>query len=295
MDSIHFKVPRQSEDTIRVERWDLPHFYDPIHFHYECQLTYILASEGILFVNGSMVRFQEGDLYLIGENQPHVFMNDDLYYKNQPELRAKALSIFFPRDPIMQMVNKIPEGKTVYDILEKSDNGLKIEYVRHSELHVLVNRVLTETSLPRVLCLIKILYLLSKYGSLKMLSTQTSVNINKEDSDRLDKVFEYLINNYNTEVSLKEVAALINLTPTSFCRYFKSRTQKSFFRLLAEVRIRKVCKMLVDNNVNVSEAAYWSGYNNMSNFHRHFKSITGFTPTEYRKRIMRQTSVEIDS
>lgn len=292
MDSIHFKVPRQSEDTIRVERWDLPHFYDPIHFHYECQLTYILASEGILFVNGSLVRFQEGDLYLIGENQPHVFMNDDLYYENQTESRAKAISIFFPRDPIMQIANLIPEGKTVFDILEKSDSGLKLEYGEHSELHELVKRVLTETSLPRVLSLINIFYLLSKYGSLKRLSTQTIVNINKEDSDRLDKVFDYLINNYNTEVSLEEVAALINLTPTSFCRYFKSRTQKTFSRFLVEVRIRKACKMLVENNVNVSEAGYKSGYNNMSNFHRHFKSITGFTPTEYRKRIKRKTPAE---
>ncbi|MBS3770472.1 MAG: hypothetical protein V5A47_09075 [Bacteroidales bacterium] len=54
MEPICFKVPRQQEETVRVEYWDLPYFYEPFHFHEECQITYVLEGQGILFV-GSML------------------------------------------------------------------------------------------------------------------------------------------------------------------------------------------------------------------------------------------------
>ena len=72
------------------------------------------------------------------------------------------------------------------------------------------------------------------------------------------------------------------MTPTSFCRYFKKRTQKTFSQYLIEVRISHACKFLTDQGQNVAEACYSSGYNNISNFHRHFVTIMGMTPNKYR-------------
>ena len=45
-ESIYFKVPRLTEETVRAEMWDFKYFYDPIHYHEECQITIMLESEG---------------------------------------------------------------------------------------------------------------------------------------------------------------------------------------------------------------------------------------------------------
>ncbi|MEO6730321.1 MAG: helix-turn-helix domain-containing protein [Ferruginibacter sp.] len=44
------------------------------------------------------------------------------------------------------------------------------------------------------------------------------------------------------------------------------------------------CKLLTETNKTVATICYDSGFNNFSNFNRHFKSITHKTPLEYRKR-----------
>ena len=52
MDPLCFKVPRNVQETIRVEHWNLPYFYDYYHFHQECQITYILKGSGKLYSAG---------------------------------------------------------------------------------------------------------------------------------------------------------------------------------------------------------------------------------------------------
>lgn len=87
MEPVHFKVPIIKGESIRVEHWDFDHFYDPIHFHEECQLTYIIEGHGNLFVGPTVAKFQAGEAFLFGKNLPHVLRNGEQYYMNNPKLR----------------------------------------------------------------------------------------------------------------------------------------------------------------------------------------------------------------
>ena len=51
------------------------------------------------------------------------------------------------------------------------------------------------------------------------------------------------------------------------------------------LRIKSVCEMLADTDMTASEAAFKSGFNNISNFNRIFKKTMGCTPLEYRKTL----------
>lgn len=55
---------------------------------------------------------------------------------------------------------------------------------------------------------------------------------------------------------------------------------------MIEVRIANACKLLFQDDFNASECCYSCGYNNLSNFHKHFKSVTGMTPLEFRKNML---------
>lgn len=99
---------------------------------------------------------------------------------------------------------------------------------------------------------------------------------------RINKVYDFIIANSRKKITLTTAAAIVNLSTSGFCRFFKLRTQKTFSRFLIEVRIGDACKLLAEGKNNTTECCYICGYNNISNFHRHFKAVTGMTTTNFK-------------
>jgi len=286
VEPLYFKVPRLAEETVRAEMWDLQFFYDPIHYHEECQITFVLESDGVLFVGDRLTQFRSGELFVIGKNTPHVFRHDTSYYQGRTPRHARAISIFFNSESILNIINTIPESSSMQKFMESAKLGIKLDKTQAAALKSHVRKVLDTKGMERVIQLLTILHKISIHKDLEILMTKTPMILEPEDGQKLDKVFNYLMDNYREKITLDQVAEMINVTPSAFCRYFKLRTQKTFSRFLIEVRIGKACKSLQEGE-NVTEACYSSGYNNISNFHRHFKQITGLTPNEYKKKILK--------
>ena len=288
MEPIHFKIPRHKPETVRVEYWDMPYFYEPIHFHEECQLTYIMQSEGTLFLGDKLLRFREGEIYLIGQNLPHVFRNDISYFESHLPSSAKAISVFFLKETFSEILNSIPEAQNMKELLESSAYGIRLTDKYAESIYPNFKKLLSLTGIQKVFEFMHIMNLLTISNKVEIISEKKPMIMNKENSIKLNKVFDYILENYRDRISLEEVASLVCMTPTSFCRYFKKRTQKTFSQYLIEVRISHACKSLTNHGQNVAEACYSSGYNNISNFHRHFVTIMGMTPNKYR-----QTAINI--
>ncbi|KPL12337.1 MAG: hypothetical protein AMS26_18230 [Bacteroides sp. SM23_62] len=286
VEPVYFKVPRLEEETVRAEMWDLQYFYDPIHYHEECQITFILESDGVLFIGDRLTQFHSGELFIIGKNTPHVFRHDISYYQGKTNRHARAISIFFNSESILNIINGLPESSLLDKLMETAKFGLKLEKPHAAALKTHVTKVLDTKGMERVIELLTILHKISVHKEMEILMTKTPMILEPEDGQKLDKVFTYLMNSYREKITLEQVASMINVTPNAFCRYFKHRTQKTFSRFLIEVRIGKACKMLREGE-NVAEACYSSGFNNISNFHRHFKRITGLTPNQYKKKILK--------
>jgi len=100
----------------------------------------------------------------------------------------------------------------------------------------------------------------------------------------MEMIFQYVIRKFPNKIHLEEIASLVNLTPPSFCRFFKSRTTKVFSDFVNEVRIGNACKMLIENKYTISQVCYLSGFNYLSNFNRQFKRIKGTTPSEFQQK-----------
>lgn len=286
MDPICFKVPRLREETVRVESWDLPYFYDSVHYHEECQLTYILEGQGIFLVGEQWESFSEGDLILIGKNTPHVLMHDKMYYEGNASLHARAISIFFSKDTFHQVFNQIPETTKMEEFLEQAQFGIRFKHQEARRIGGDMKQLVKLRHVPRIILFMKILDLISRSPHGEFISSSIPNVSGKEDNLKLKKIFDFITKNFEKRITLQEVAELINLTPTAFCRFFKLRTNKTFSQFLIEVRINQACKMLSNGNFNVTETFFSCGYNNSSNFHRHFRQHTGLTPSEYKDRIM---------
>ena len=109
------------------------------------------------------------------------------------------------------------------------------------------------------------------------------IKIEKSEADRLNKVFQYISDNFQRKITLSEIASVANLSAKAFCRYFKSKTKKTYYNFLLEVRVAHACNLLLEKDMTIYEVCYESGFNNLSNFNRYFKKIMNKTPFEFKK------------
>jgi AraC-like DNA-binding protein len=93
--------------------------------------------------------------------------------------------------------------------------------------------------------------------------------------------------NYTEEIYVQEIASKLHMSVPSFSRYFKHHTRKTFSDYVTEIRIGHACRLLMEQDLNISEISYKSGFDNLSNFYRHFKKIIGIIPKDYRNRFLK--------
>src|SRR5690606_1334544 len=142
--------------------------------------------------------------------------------------------------------------------------------------------------LSRLMLIFNILHVLADSKEMTQIASGwTTHRANKDEADRINKVYHYILSNYRNEITLEEISAVAHLSVTSFCRYFKMMTKKTFRDFLIEVRISHAKRMLIEDSISTTEAiCFECGFNNRSNFFRHFKRITGCTPVEYRSKYL---------
>lgn len=289
------KLPLISDTSFLYDKMTCSYFDKPWHFHEEYELVLIEQSRGTKFIGDNVSLFQEGELILIGSNIPHLFRNNEDYYKKNGKLRANSIFIHFTEGFLGEGFFNLPEMKMVRKLLDNSAFALqahgKIRKWVESKLHEIAD----QQPAQRLLSVMEILVRLSESKELRPLlsnafvaNSRTIKNVNiAKDTDRIHKVFEFIMKNYKYEIYLQEIAAMLNMSPVSFSRYFKHHTRKTFSEYVTEIRISHACSLLMQDNDSISQISYSSGFENLSNFYRHFRKITGVIPKDYRKRFLK--------
>lgn len=284
------KLPLISDSSFLFSRWDCPYFDKPWHFHEEYELVLIDKSRGIRFIGDKVSHFEEGDLFLIGSNIPHLFHNHQEYYDIDSRLEASSIFIHFTREFLGSNFFDLPEMKTVKKLLDQSAFALEIKGKVKEIIIFKLYEMCNESSSQRLVSLLEILLKISESEDLTPLLskgfTPSSIS-NTKDTDRINKVLKFIMKNFTQEIYLPEIAAMLNMSSPSFSRYFKHHTRKTFSRYVSEIRISHACELLMQGDESVAQIGYMSGFENLSNYYRHFREITGLTPKEYRQRFLK--------
>ena len=115
-----------------------------------------------------------------------------------------------------------------------------------------------------------------------IVQTPCTLKISKNQGERLQLAIDHALQNFQNDIKLDDVASKIHMGTNSFCRFFKQRTNKTFFEFLNEFRVGKSCQLLINGEKKIKQVCYEVGFNSLTNFNRVFKSIKGQSPTEYR-------------
>lgn len=278
------KVPYTPEYSFGIRHDVVPYFYNHWHYHPEIELIYILKGTGTWFVGDRMGRFKPNDMIMLGSNLAHIWRNDEAYFDKSSGLRSEAIVIHFLPDFLGAPFLSLSENKSLPALMEKARQGIAISGETRDRVHDLMQNIFTLKGADRIIHLLMILNLLAASRDTTQISSKGfHTNYTPSETDKLDSIYQYIMNHFKEKITLGEIAAKANISPKSFCRYFKSRTKKTFSGFLMELRIGHSCKLLSEGEMSVSDICYESGFNNISNFNRYFKMLTDTTPLQYRK------------
>jgi AraC-like DNA-binding protein len=278
------KVSLNPESSFNIFQRMGANFYNQWHFHPEIELIYVHKGRGTRFIGTDVHRFESEELYLFGSNLPHMWRCDPEYFQESSKLKAQVTIIYFHHDFLGDNFFNLPELKNINSLLEKAKQGIKITGSTKVKVKELIGKLSETKGLERILTLLSILEKIANSKEKHYINTlYYPVKNDKSETDRLNKVFQYVSDNFNRKITLSEIASVANLSAKAFCRYFKSRTRKTFYDFLLEVRVAHASNLLLEKDMAIYEICYDSGFNNLSNFNRYFKKIMGKTPFEFKK------------
>lgn len=283
------KIPSIYTSSIAVKREITPSMDYPWHYHPEHEIIFVEKSYGIRFMGNHIGNFNDGDLMFISSNLPHVWKNDKDFYQKNKNLFVDVYVIHFREDALKEGFFDLPELSLIKRLFVLGTQGVLIRGKDHKKISELVKEVVNSTDINKLILFLKTLDAIAKTEEYELLSSPGFVNtMNSLDTERLNKVMNFITDNYTEEINIEEIADLANLSKSSFCRYFKSRTHKTFSQFLNEVRILNACKLLITSEKTITQICYSTGYNNISHFNRQFKIITRLTAKEYQKKYLKE-------
>lgn len=268
------------KDSIYVKEVETSHLVDQFHFHNVYEIALILKSKGTRIIGDSIENFTDGDLVLLAPNLPHI-----AYYKgdliSNPVFHA--LVVYFHPDWLTESQLNSENLINLRRLLDDTKRGIKIFGATKHKVAKNIMKLKNCKGLESIIKLLDILQTVSGSNEYECLASEGYSNsFRKKDIQRLDNVYQYVRDYFTEEISLEEIADIANMTPTAFCKYFKSKTQKTFSNFVNEVRVGYACKLLFDDNLTISQVCYKCGFNNLTSFNENFKYFNKRTPSEYR-------------
>ena len=247
------------------------------HFHPEFEIVYVPHGRGRRFVGHKVSRFHDGDLILLGPNIPHNAFNFGFESGDYEEY-----VIQFREDQIEKIAAIYPEFTKIARLLEKARTGISFTNEAKHRIGHMIKEMNDLSCFQRLMHLFLVLREMSNQSSCENLEAKKFLSLTTANSKRIEQVYQILQNQYQQELSTRHIAAKLAMTETSFCRFFKSSTGKTFKEALTELRIQKACVLLMHSDQPIASVASMAGFNNISLFNRFFKTITNQTPNQYR-------------
>lgn len=270
--------------SLKMYEVNMPYFNAPLHFHPEVEIVLILESFGKRFVGESVELFKEGDLVLIGPEVPHVWLNDKSFMNKNNKSKARALVMHFNLNIFGSLLNNCYELARVSSIIEESKYGIVIKDSQKEIISKRLFEIAGHEGAKRITKLIELLEFIEEGKEYRLLNKDKIINkalIEKNKS--FTSLHQYLLNNYTREINISQIAGFMDMSVSSFCRYFKKTAHITFTQYINQLRIDYACKLLIDNSYSISQICFETGFNNLSYFNRTFKAIMNKTPKEYRK------------
>ena len=276
------RTSRSQNQSFFFRKFSVPYFDAPFHYHPQMELTYIQKGKGRRYVGDQVASFQEGDLVLIGSNLPHCWICD--HKARQAGDNAVSYVIQFS-DNFLTSQGFLPAAElhSMVPLFSEAGNGLLVGPKNHDEIVALITQMPFHNPIKRLALLLEIFSLLLESDTRQILDSSNRYRgISQTNRERLQKIYGYIISNYQEKVELSKAADLVNLSPNAFCRFFKRLTGKTLVEATNEYRLSHAVSLLKTTDLSISGISYESGFQTVPYFNAVFRKAYRVNPTEFR-------------
>ena len=248
------------------------------HYHPEVELVFIKNGFGNRYVGNHISKFEDGDLILMGPNLPHFGYEFGLQGVNE------EVVVQFKKDLFKSSAEIIPEMESIGNLITKAKAGISFYGNTKRFIGEELMQMDDKGPFDKLISMFRVLQTLAQSDEYEVLNANgMTLIIQNQDDDRINRVYNYVKVNYESEISLDDISKVALMTVPAFCRYFKKYTKKTFTQFVNEFRVRQAIRLIVIGNKTISEIAGEVGFNNFSHFNKQFKRVTGESPSKYKK------------
>ena len=286
MKFVDLRLPKDLDKSFVVFKEVGQFFPCPWHYHPEYEFVLVTKSYGRRMVGDNIGYFDEGDLVFMGSLLPHVWVNDQKFIQGNAGYLAEASVIHFTEDFLGENIFEIPEMQVFRKFLLLSSRGIEIKGKTREEINTIMVNMLSMNGLQRLSSLLLIFDMLSVSVEFDLLASPGFIETaHYKESERLNKILEYVMQNFDEDINLSMAASMMNMGVTSFCNFFKDNYRMTFVEYINTVRIGHACKLLFEKDQPIAQVAYECGYNSLANFNRQFKKYKRLNPSEYKRML----------
>lgn len=274
------------------------------HWHRQVEIIHLISGGFQVEINMTPIQVNQEAFLYVNSGELHRIYSKSTDYKEE--------AIVFDLDFLETEVEDIGQRKVIRPLLEgkkklavivqEQDAGfrqMKNEYekimslLKQRELHTMPE--VTKNWTPGEAMLVKGA-LLSVIAWMECFGWIEETNSEEEDYrvQYLKKILTYIREHYSEKIKLSQLAGLVGMNEQYFCRFFKQMTGSTPIEYMNEYRIHRAAQKLTETRDSITVIAMDCGYHHMGNFIEMFKKQKKCTPSEYRKRILSQNTVNLN-
>lgn len=253
------------------------------HFHCYYELFYVRQGKCRYFLNNRYIEIGAGEMLLIPPREVHnnaylaTTVRDNIYFRKTDimENGSYAIPHFNEHFKQMQMIHIPSAHRPAFESL--------IDSMLHEE------SINDANSAKMLQLLLKQFFLLcNRYCTFR----ETPLNIGSSSSEDIILASHYIADHYHQQISLEEVASMVNLSPSYLSKKFHKAVGKTISEYLNSERLKHATLELISTNHTITEIALNNGFSDANYFKDVFKKTFGSSPRDYRK--LRKAAFKVD-
>src|ERR1039458_7632263 len=147
----------------------------------------------------------------------------------------------------------------------------------------------------RLLLFLELLDLLASSHEFRRLTSIDYIpSVDEHGTNIVHVVMVYILSNLS-DTRMSEAAKLARMSTSTFSRFFKKNSGQNFIDFVHKVRVSQACNLLANSSESITDICFACGYNNISNFNRHFLRSKHVIPSVYRRMSLDRFEAETDS
>jgi len=245
------------------------------HHHPQVELVYFVSGEGVRFIGDDISPFTSPEILLLGSQLPH--------YWKIGKSSGYAIQFRVSPDSPLAALREFSEFESLW---ERSSYGLLFHGALYRKLADFFKKVVRASSLSRIAMLLEIIDAINRGDpeEQKLISSRIISQTKSNAYQRsIQQAVQFITTHYTDDINIQDVLKACGLGRATFSRHFSRAMGHSYTSFLQSIRIENARRLIANGKCSVSEAAFRSGYNNLSHFNRVFARRWHCTPTEFKQ------------